>query len=230
MSVTYITAHINTRSLTQWAKPGIQPTSSWILVRFRIHWATTGTLKELVLISMFWCKKRKIHRDSPMQLDDVTSLAIHENPYRKWLKWQSVLEGILILKLHLHSKDKKFFVSGDLEGCYGDKFQKFRQLLRTAIKTRQVLSKPIFYFRLAISLHCFGFVFIKQGTMFTFWPECISKPNLESLFFPILLRYNHNYYWLLYMCKLYIVRYATFINCEIIFILELINISITPHN
>ena len=33
-SVTYITAHSNTRSLTHWARPGIEPASSWILVRF----------------------------------------------------------------------------------------------------------------------------------------------------------------------------------------------------
>ena len=34
MSVIYATAHDNARSLTHWAGPGIDPTSSWILVRF----------------------------------------------------------------------------------------------------------------------------------------------------------------------------------------------------
>ena len=34
MSATYATAHSNTRSLTHWAKPGIKPASSWILVGF----------------------------------------------------------------------------------------------------------------------------------------------------------------------------------------------------
>ena len=29
--------------LTYWAKPGIKPTSSWILVGFLTHWATRGT-------------------------------------------------------------------------------------------------------------------------------------------------------------------------------------------
>jgi len=43
MSVTYTTAHGNTRSLTHWMRPGIEPVSSWILVRFVTHWATTGT-------------------------------------------------------------------------------------------------------------------------------------------------------------------------------------------
>ena len=31
-SVTYTTAHCNTGSLTHWSRPGIKPTSSWILV------------------------------------------------------------------------------------------------------------------------------------------------------------------------------------------------------
>ena len=33
-SVTYTTVHGNTRSLIHWARPGIEPASSWILVRF----------------------------------------------------------------------------------------------------------------------------------------------------------------------------------------------------
>ena len=32
--MTYTTAHSNTRSLTHWARPGIEPTTSWFLVRF----------------------------------------------------------------------------------------------------------------------------------------------------------------------------------------------------
>ena len=33
-SVTYPTGHGNARSLTHWVRPGIQPVSSWMLVRF----------------------------------------------------------------------------------------------------------------------------------------------------------------------------------------------------
>ena len=33
-SVTYTTAHVNARSLTHWARLGIEPASSWILVGF----------------------------------------------------------------------------------------------------------------------------------------------------------------------------------------------------
>ena len=42
-SSTYITAHGNTRSLTQWVRPGIEPATSWMLVGFVNHCATTGT-------------------------------------------------------------------------------------------------------------------------------------------------------------------------------------------
>ena len=39
------------RILTQWVKPGIEPTSSWTLVGFINHWATLGTpLGNLVLV------------------------------------------------------------------------------------------------------------------------------------------------------------------------------------
>ena len=42
-SVTYTTAQGNVRPLTHWARPGIEPTSSWILVGFINHWARKGT-------------------------------------------------------------------------------------------------------------------------------------------------------------------------------------------
>ena len=42
-SATYITAHSNARSLTHRVRPGMECTSSWIIVRFVTHWATRGT-------------------------------------------------------------------------------------------------------------------------------------------------------------------------------------------
>ena len=42
-SVTHTAAHGNAGSLAHWAGPGIEPASSWILVRFLTHWATMGT-------------------------------------------------------------------------------------------------------------------------------------------------------------------------------------------
>ena len=43
LSVTYTTAHGNAGSLTHWTRPGIEPTSSWILGGFVTHWDTVGT-------------------------------------------------------------------------------------------------------------------------------------------------------------------------------------------
>ena len=42
-SVTYTTAHSNAGYLTHWARPGIKPTYSWILVKFVNCWAMKGT-------------------------------------------------------------------------------------------------------------------------------------------------------------------------------------------
>ena len=42
-SATYTTAQGNARSLTHWARPGIEPAPSWFLVRFINHWTRTGT-------------------------------------------------------------------------------------------------------------------------------------------------------------------------------------------
>ena len=51
----YTTSHSNTRSLTHWAKPGIEPTPSSVLVRFITCWATIGTPGKL-----FWWLKGEI--------------------------------------------------------------------------------------------------------------------------------------------------------------------------
>ena len=64
-SSTYTTAHRNTRSLTHWARPGIDPASSWILVGFisaAPQWELQHPLIfDTVLITcyyssfLFWC-------------------------------------------------------------------------------------------------------------------------------------------------------------------------------
>ena len=43
VSATYTTAHSNAGSLTHWARPGIEPTTSWFLVGFINHCTKTGT-------------------------------------------------------------------------------------------------------------------------------------------------------------------------------------------
>ena len=47
-AVTYTKAHHNARSLTRWARPGIEPTTSWLLVVFVNHWATMGNPNEMI--------------------------------------------------------------------------------------------------------------------------------------------------------------------------------------
>jgi len=56
-SATYTTAHGNTGSLTHWARPWIEPATSWFLVGFANHWATTGTP---LFVPCTWC-----HQDLP---------------------------------------------------------------------------------------------------------------------------------------------------------------------
>ena len=57
-SVTYTIAHGNARSLTHWARPGIEPAFSGILVGFGIHCATTGTPRTIIhLLGLFWGKE-----------------------------------------------------------------------------------------------------------------------------------------------------------------------------
>ena len=51
-SATYVTAHCNAGSLIHWVRPGIEPTSSWILVGFvssELQWALPS-----IILLMFW--------------------------------------------------------------------------------------------------------------------------------------------------------------------------------
>ena len=58
VSVTYTTAHGNTRSLTHWSRPGIEPASSWMLVRF----VSTEPRQEL-LMSAFLSNKDTLKKE-----------------------------------------------------------------------------------------------------------------------------------------------------------------------
>ena len=53
-SASYTAACGNARSLTHWARWGIKPASSWILVGFLSHWATTGTPPFCFPNSILW--------------------------------------------------------------------------------------------------------------------------------------------------------------------------------
>ena len=50
------------RSLTCWARPGIEPTSPWILVGFITHWATTGTSARTVLKAVIPATYERLNR------------------------------------------------------------------------------------------------------------------------------------------------------------------------
>ena len=80
VAVTYTTAHGNTGSLTHWARPGIEPASSWILVRFM----STEPWRELRLLQFksftvpstsrkFWnCWKSKVRNLSSVLVSPLS--------------------------------------------------------------------------------------------------------------------------------------------------------------
>ena len=55
-SSTYTAAHSNARSLTHWARPGIKPLSSWIIVRFISAEPRRELRKELVFLLKCSCQ------------------------------------------------------------------------------------------------------------------------------------------------------------------------------
>ena len=58
-SVAYTIAHGNTRSLTHWARPGFEHTTSWFLVGFVNHWAMTGTPRAGIFKGNIWVRAAK---------------------------------------------------------------------------------------------------------------------------------------------------------------------------
>jgi len=60
-SATYTTAHGNAGSLTHWARAGTEPTTSWFLVGFVNHCATTGTPSKIICISISENDSRTFH-------------------------------------------------------------------------------------------------------------------------------------------------------------------------
>ena len=89
-SATYTTAHGNARSLTHCAKPGIEPATSWFLVRFVNNWAMTGTpglflLPVLPLVFRKWlnfCLRWCLHEDpSRHHQADIKQIWGHTHTY-----------------------------------------------------------------------------------------------------------------------------------------------------
>ena len=55
-SATYTTGHGNARSLTLWVRPGTEPASSWVLVRF----VSTGPRQELLILKLTSLRVEKL--------------------------------------------------------------------------------------------------------------------------------------------------------------------------
>jgi len=54
VSATYTTAHGNASSLTHWTRPGIEPTTSWFLIRFVSAAPQQELLKFFFFFFFFW--------------------------------------------------------------------------------------------------------------------------------------------------------------------------------
>ena len=95
LSVIYIAAYCDARSY--WGRPGIQPISSWILVRFLTHWATMGSLNELLFTKDFEYNQAQI--ESVLKLAHVISWKkeVWEYVYRNSLVAQQVKDLALSL-------------------------------------------------------------------------------------------------------------------------------------
>ena len=112
-SATYTTVHGNAGSLTHWAGPGIQPTSSWMLVAFINHWATMGTPP-----TKKFFKKRKFKDQLKNSLTSLfhnsLKLSINKGMRKQTMvyPWMDIMEGHLTTKrttdkygnMHEHQK------------------------------------------------------------------------------------------------------------------------------
>ena len=108
VSATYNTAHGNTRSLTRWARPGIEPTTSLFLVRFVNHWATTGT-PDPFLINFLYDNGNKCKFSFILCILKIIPLNKDNFPSIKW--WNNYPFSIKTI-LHLYQKlvDRKYEV------------------------------------------------------------------------------------------------------------------------
>jgi len=110
--LTCTTAHSNARSLTHWARPGIEPESSWILVRSVNHWTTTGTpggaglilvqwVKDLALVQLWRRRRSKLW----LRFDLGTSIC-HRGGWKqkKFFKEKKVKESLKEVMLKLRSE------------------------------------------------------------------------------------------------------------------------------
>ena len=88
-SATYTTAHGNAGSLTHWARPGIELSTSWFLVRFINHCAMTGTpITAIFLLGVF----------SSFSIDRMQAFSHESFPLRR--KPEVIILRQLLIHLH----------------------------------------------------------------------------------------------------------------------------------
>ena len=58
MSVNYTIAHGNARSLTHWARPGINPATSWLLVGFICAAKGNSQFLNYIQVYFMWCRSQ----------------------------------------------------------------------------------------------------------------------------------------------------------------------------
>ena len=93
----------NNGSLTHWKGPGIEPTSSWILVGFvtmEPHWEPPksshfdNTLLSCIIYIILWCTKMKNDRKFKKITDITLSFHVVKNHYISWNKDYLILSNI----------------------------------------------------------------------------------------------------------------------------------------
>ena len=107
VSVTSATAWSGAGSLTHWARPGIKPTSLWILVGFLTGWATTGNsqlkyfymklLDTSILSPEYYFKGFRDHVEVPCVTDRWLTVHLLEASILDWELWLSYHEFCLII-------------------------------------------------------------------------------------------------------------------------------------
>ena len=93
MSATYTMAHGNTRSLTHWARPGIKPSSSWILVRFIYPEPQWQLLFNAIYCDSYsfilTCLKKKWLPHQTGNISEIISQ--NETRFQKWVGLKPIL-------------------------------------------------------------------------------------------------------------------------------------------
>ena len=160
ISATYTAAHNNTRTLTHWARPGIKPGSSWILVGF-----VTAELQLELLLIHFKCNSLQLPTANPKFFIHPTPDPLAPGSHKSKALFLSFLWNCLFITCKLkvnHLKLKVTFFT--LESHF---------LLRSMLKS------------LSIILNLFLLIFLPLLALYILNPQC----SLHS-FLPLWNKFN----------------------------------------